>query len=130
MYCNPRRVYLTDIHEPTLDNLIYNVNINGLHLVQESTTVKHSPAAAEPENAEETVVEFAANDVDKPGENDAPPGGAQESADAEVVVKCVNWQDPSTDPAELADVVIGSDLVYDDGILAMLVPALSRIMKE
>ena len=111
-------MYLTDIHEPTLDNLIYNVRANGLNLVPDI-----APAAPQ-ETSRQCDSEGI---IDREGEEE---GGREGGGDTEVVVKCVNWQDPTTDPSEQADVVLGSDLVYDDNILTMLVPALSRIMKE
>jgi predicted nicotinamide N-methyase len=41
-----------------------------------------------------------------------------------------NWQDETTFPAEKADVLLGSDLVYDSSILAILVPAVDKMMTQ
>lgn len=42
----------------------------------------------------------------------------------------VSWTDPSTYPPERADVLLGSDLVYDNGILSVLCPAVKSMLKE
>jgi predicted nicotinamide N-methyase len=47
-----------------------------------------------------------------------------------VIARYVNWCDPATYPAELADVIVGSDLVYDSAILAVLVPAVVAMLRE
>jgi hypothetical protein len=41
----------------------------------------------------------------------------------------VNWQDPASFPLPHADVVLGSDLVYDAGILRVLVPAVGSLLR-
>jgi hypothetical protein len=62
-------------------------------------------------------------------EGEATPATASASA-SPVLARYVNWCDPATYPSELADVVIGSDLVYDSGILAVLVPAVAAMLRE
>jgi hypothetical protein len=42
----------------------------------------------------------------------------------------VSWTDASTYPPERADVLLGSDLVYDAGILSVLCPAVRGMLKE
>ena len=42
----------------------------------------------------------------------------------------VSWTDPSTYPPEKADVLLGSDLVYDNGILSVLCPAVKTMLKD
>jgi predicted nicotinamide N-methyase len=86
-YCEAKRVYLTDIHLPTIENLHHNLAIN------ESLS----------------------------GEG---------SGEGAVICQVVNWGDAATFPAEPADVIIGSDLVYDSGILAVLVPAVAAMLRE
>jgi predicted nicotinamide N-methyase len=117
-------MYLTDIHEPTLENLRYNVTANGLNLVDEDEA---GNAAAE--EAARAIGEATVFRAPAPAPVGSPAEG-EEQGEVAVVVKCVNWQDPASYPSEPADVVIGSDLVYDDNILTMLVPALARILKE
>jgi predicted nicotinamide N-methyase len=41
----------------------------------------------------------------------------------------INWKDFSSFPAEPVDVLLGSDLVYDANILAILVPAVAKLLK-
>ena len=48
----------------------------------------------------------------------------------EVEVMNLNWRDSSTFPKETVDVIIGADLVYDVGILQMLVPAIDGILSK
>lgn len=43
-------------------------------------------------------------------------------------VKKVNWKDESSFPEEKADIILGSDLVYDIKILDLLVPALKNML--
>lgn len=61
------------------------------------------------------------------------PDGASAAVAVEgrpvVGVARVNWQDPSSFPLPQADVVLGSDLVYDAGILKVLVPAVGALLR-
>lgn len=52
------------------------------------------------------------------------------NASTEVIVSNVNWKDPTTFPAEKADVILGSDLVYDSAILSILVPAVDKMLSQ
>ena len=80
LYCHPAKVYMTDVHQPTLDNLQYNMRLNSL-------------------------------------------------VDTQFIPKKVDWTDAASFPQELADIVIGSDLVYDGNILNILIPALMQMLK-
>jgi hypothetical protein len=84
-YCEAKRVYLTDIHHPTIENLHHNLTLNDL---------------------------------------------SSGSGEGSVICQVVNWGDAETFPPEPADVIIGSDLVYDSNILAVLVPAVAAMLRE
>jgi hypothetical protein len=45
-----------------------------------------------------------------------------------IAVRNVNWKDHQTFPEEKADIILGSDLVYDMGILDMLIPAIQQML--
>ncbi|KAJ1439784.1 putative methyltransferase-domain-containing protein [Ochromonadaceae sp. CCMP2298] len=47
---------------------------------------------------------------------------------AQVQVSCVNWLDPTSFPPQQADVILGSDLVYDADILGCLIPAICAVL--
>jgi predicted nicotinamide N-methyase len=47
-----------------------------------------------------------------------------------VEVQSVNWKDTNTYPKQLADVLIGSDLVYDSNILVLLVQAVQGMLSK
>lgn len=42
----------------------------------------------------------------------------------------VNWLDPTTFPPEKADIILGSDLVYDSKIISILIPAIMAMLSE
>ncbi len=50
----------------------------------------------------------------------------------EVVVSLrnINWKDTASFPAEPADVLLGSDLVYDVNILSILIPAVPSLLQS
>lgn len=97
VYGSPKTVYLTDIHEPTLENARHNANINTRNdsLPEASNFVRVSPVTGQ-----ETLI----------------------------AVRNVNWKDHQTFPEEKADIILGSDLVYDMGILDMLIPAIQQML--
>lgn len=105
-YASPKSVYLTDIHAPTLQNTIYNAHLN-------------APAPAP-----------TSFDVDPSrwGVLDQTTVLSSSSAPVAVYTCRVSWTDPSTYPAEKAEVLLGSDLVYDSGILAALTQAVSGML--
>lgn len=47
----------------------------------------------------------------------------------QVQVKNVNWKDEGSYPPNKADILLGSDLVYDAAILSLLVKAVSNMLK-
>lgn len=47
-----------------------------------------------------------------------------------VCVKNVSWGDSSSYPPEKADVLLGSDLVYDQAILGVLLPAVIGMLAD
>lgn len=100
-YGRARSVYITDIHEPTLQNAIYNVHLN----------------------VEDSVIstEGGASKLSTPLAPHGAIGGHSEVT--AVTVLNASWIDPSSFPPEKADVILGSDLVYDRAILKILGPA-------
>lgn len=116
VYCNPKKMYLTDIHQPTLDNLKFNAMKNNL--------------LADSSHTEETKVESVFK-VD-PNYNHSSSSGEDDSTRAAGVVEVLNlnWKDPATYPKQAVDVILGADLVYDVAILQMLVPAIEAILSE
>lgn len=107
VYCNPKKMYLTDIHVPTLENLKFNAKKNNLQAVTSDTDGN--------EKSSSSVFNI-----------DSPAGVGS----AVVEVLNLNWKDTSTYPSEAVDVIIGADLVYDVAILQMLVPAIAAILTE
>jgi hypothetical protein len=98
--CRPKTVYVTDIHEPTLHNAAHNVLLNAT-----GTSTAGSAGEASGCYADCTYA-----------------GGAQ------VQVSYVNWLDPASFPPQQADVILGSDLVYDADILGCLIPAICAVL--
>lgn len=52
----------------------------------------------------------------------------EESTAAVAEVKRVNWLDPTSFPSEKADIILGSDLVYDSKIISILIPAITAML--
>lgn len=108
-YASPRSVYLTDIHAPTLQNTIHNAHLNALPAASASATSTEVDPSRWGVLDQTTVLSSCAAPV--------------------AVYTCrVSWTDPSTYPAEKAEVLLGSDLVYDSGILAALTQAVSGML--
>ena len=99
-------VYITDIHAPTLQNAIHNIHLNAIQ-----TSIENGNANIEV---------------------DSSCGIAYLGADATVktAVRNVSWTDASTYPEEKIDVLLGSDLVYDAAILAVLCPAVQALLHD
>lgn len=102
-YCDPSRVYITDIHPPALDNAIFNLENNGFKalpqpLIEDTTSTGHMKSFA--------------------------------SSSCRAHVMTVNWAEASTFPQEQADIVLGSDLVYDSAALKVFVSAVDGILKS
>lgn len=119
LYTNPEAVYISDIHDPTLDNSAFNLELNGEETQREKKIIND-------DNND--------NDINNNGE---------EKEEEDVVIKEVlignnktytqirkiNWNDKNTYPKEPLDIIIGSDLIYDKNILKYLVPALLAMLK-
>lgn len=100
LYCHPKKVYITDIHEPTLRNAAYNVKLNNSETKEQNLPNELTPLLY-----------------------------AQETIDnVEINVSNVNWKDIQTFPQEKADIILGSDLVYDYKILDLLIPAIDNML--
>lgn len=112
-------MYLTDIHQPTLDNLNFNAKKNHLH----TTTVSPEPTS------EKTSV-FNMDRSGATGSGDTAEVVPPQATAAIVEVLNLNWKDSATYPAQAVDVILGADLVYDAAILHMLVPAIDAILVE
>lgn len=105
-------MYITDIHEPTIANSLFNAKLN-------ATANPHAETSAAVAAEDDGVVEYL-----------HPASESSPASSTAVRVLNVNWKDASTFPAERADVLLGSDLVYDSSILAILVPAVDRMMTQ
>ncbi len=105
-YGTPKSVYITDIHEPTLKNAVHNISINkDIHNVLLSNNGDGADRG-------HCIIS---------GVNDVPTS---------VTVRNVSWTDKNSFPSEVADVLIGSDLVYDANILSVLCPAVHAMLKN
>jgi predicted nicotinamide N-methyase len=117
-YGEARLTYITDIHDPALKNAAYNVQLNS-----SKDSTKDNVFASIPEQngiyCQERIL--SANKSDR----------GEKGGDAGVVQVCkLNWKDMESYPPERADVIIGSDLVYDVKILSILVPAVKSMIVE
>ena len=113
-YAEARLTYITDIHDPALRNATYNVQLNSAKDVANESVF----SSMIPEQNGIYCQEY----VQSVGKG---------SSSAGVVQVCkVNWKDMDTYPPEKADVVIGSDLVYDVKILSILVPAVKTMLVD
>ncbi len=93
----PSRVYLTDIHEPALDNARYNLKINS-HSSNDSMI--------------QTAIGLDNNDIKL----------------IPMSIMNVNWINFDSFPEEQAEILIGSDLVYDENVLSFLIPAVDKLL--
>jgi len=105
-YGQARSVYITDIHEPTLKNAIYNIHLNS------DANMNDKEGQLSP---------------DGPLPADCVITGTSEPTAVHVLN--VSWTDSSTFPTEKARVVLGSDLVYDKAILGILGPAVYEMLE-
>ena len=125
-YGSPRTVYLTDIHTPTLKNTMYNARLNSSDAGAASPAHLEGKAAAA--SAGGSVFLAASLDESRWGVLDQTIVISSSSAPVDVYTSRVSWTDPSTYPADKADVLLGSDLVYDTGILRALTQAVSGML--
>lgn len=101
-YCSPLSVRLTDIHEPSIANCIYNLDQN---------------FGGEKKQGVSTQSVFTST---------------ENNSDQAPQMSCLNvsWSDASSYPTEPpCDVILGADLVYDTEILTYLIPAVVGILK-
>ncbi len=117
LHCRPRAVFVTDIHEPTIANSLHNARLN-------QALDPHSKA-----DSGSSPTDIVFKHSSSATEHDAGVSGDLCVSTA-VRVLNVNWKDFGSFPAERADVLLGSDLVYDSSILAILVPAVDRMMTQ
>jgi len=98
----PKVAYVSDIHEPTLLNAAHNVQLNAESVmeVNESSNTYQS-----------SIINFPASETNP-------------ASSTSLKVINMSWTDPATYPPEQAALLLGSDLVYDIGILAVLIPAI------
>lgn len=101
LYGQPKIVYATDIHVPTIKNAEFNVKLN----------------SSDPDSTNGFLYKKKNNSTD-----------SIEQEETKVVVQTINWSDFDTFPEQKADVLLGSDLVYDNSILHILVPAIDRLL--
>ena len=110
-YCDPSpsAVYLTDIHEPTLLNAAHNAFTNSPTFTSASSTPSLPPTTVF------ASASFSCGVASVTG------------ASVPVTVQRVSWTDPNSFPPP-ADVLLGSDLVYDTAILGALKQAVAGML--
>jgi predicted nicotinamide N-methyase len=162
--CGPKSVYVTDIHDPTLNNAAFNARLNAAGTTKCEGKVSASEGEGDQMNVEsqegnllfeDVVVDSAAlagasSSSDITGQlnsvtlNDGSTtvfqtATASASASAtstsspvktQLKVAKVSWSDPATFPPEKADVLIGSDLVYESRILTLLTAAVDGMLAQ
>jgi hypothetical protein len=118
MYCEPSEVYITDIHEPTLSNAVYNIHLNfgEKHQLNQS-------------NKYETEILYSAN---RYGVLDSSSDYSCSDNQQKINVKKVDWGNRLTYPHEegKTEILIGSDLVYEDRVVDILVQAISFMLSS
>ena len=102
-YGAPSTVYITDIHEPTLRNAVHNIDLNK---------------------------DFGNVTLGSEGANRGQCCISGVSQPTSVFIRNVSWTEKASFPPEEADVLIGSDLVYDSNILGVLCPAVHAMLKN
>lgn len=98
----PKVAYVSDIHEPTLLNAAHNVKLNAQSAMEVNECAN---------TYQSSVINF-------------PATATSPASTTAVKVINMSWTDPATYPPEQASLLLGSDLVYDIGILAVLIPAI------
>jgi ribosomal protein L11 methylase PrmA len=70
------------------------------------------------------------NGLQKPSSTEEPAAATGDAKQAAGVVDVcnVNWLDPTSFPPEQADIILGSDLVYDSKIINILIPAICAML--
>jgi predicted nicotinamide N-methyase len=144
-------VYVTDIHEPTLNNAAFNARLNGTKIlstatsaaaaatVTETATTKPHAFIEEVEiihnssSSASTSASISPNitETDGTGTSTAEDSGTK-STDTSTILRVsnVSWSDPATFPPEKVDVLLGSDLVYDSKILGLFAKAVDGLLAD
>ena len=176
IYCGPSVVYLTDIHDPTLNNAAHNARLNVSNTLSQNDqkkeeeddegcmTIKMTSKADEKYIEEVIILKSNSEIVEDPssfmelesmnisddmntkntnidntifkapfistesvktnGNNRISHDGSESTI---LRVSKVSWSDPKTFPPK-ADILIGSDLVYDSKILTLLTQAVDGML--
>lgn len=129
LHAQPRKMYITDIHQRTLVNAAYNIVLNR----NQETSHISLPSLQTMEKAKSTI---NASDDDVKDDDSFDYTSLIDNEEVTVIlgehcetsVRNVNWLNTETFPPEKADVILGSDLVYDSGILAILSTAVDALL--
>ena len=176
IYCGPSVVYLTDIHDPTLNNAAHNARLNVSNTLSQNDqknegdddegcmTIKMTSKADEKYIEEVIIFQSNSENVEDPSSSmelesmnisddtntkntniDNTIFKAPFISTESVKTNCnncishdgsestilrvskVSWSDPKTFPPK-ADILIGSDLVYDSKILTLLTQAVDGML--
>lgn len=146
MLCKPAKVFITDIHHSTLVNAAFNARLNSA--VQSETHANEkqeergsnfygSAVVRSMPSSGASSTDINAMDVASPLEQAPAPAGSAlpplppAVSSSTTAVEClnVNWKDASSFPPGGADLLLGSDLVYESAILACLVPAVKEMLR-
>lgn len=141
MYCSASEVHITDIHKPTLRNAVYNVHLNTTTALTDGVSMISEGVSNVSLNSDEEFETFRILDNSSSSSNSSSCADNSGSSSAgnslssagktKVSVKYVDWGRVDSYPVgrSSADVVIGSDLVYDEAVLGVLVPAIHCMLK-
>jgi predicted nicotinamide N-methyase len=156
LYTTAKKVFITDIHDPTLQNAAFNMKLNAtqthetdvdnydmsinVSCLEDNETTKEASFVEEEQSESEINVSadtasnfIAQSNVTKKILTNSKEKNTQSDANTvtsscDVTLLKLNWDDPKTFPSEKIRIIIGSDLVYDESILAMLVKALDLLL--
>jgi hypothetical protein len=138
VYCQPKKVYLTDINEQTMENLTYNAHLNMLNVIDDSND-KSTNEENNNNDSKQSEVECTANKVLNNDSNnnstneckaDENHTNTSNNNETSVSISNLNWKDLSTYPKEKIDIIIGADLVYDENILEIFVYAVNNLLSS
>ena len=109
LYCEASTVHLTDIHSPALSNAHFNLLQNAF------LPLTHSHEKKVGEEEKEGISSSYQSPL---------------KANTTIQASRVNWADESSYPtAAAADILLGSDLVYDAAALELFVTAVDGMLK-
>lgn len=136
--CAPRgTVYITDVHGPTLVNAAFNARCN---FPAPGAADRIAADGSSNDRSRELMQEYEAKycrvichrsesaDATAMTATQAATAADADRNDCTVKVAAMNWFDVTSFPPEQVDILIGSDLVYDQNILAALIPAVSALL--